>query len=53
VDLNLIAIRSTSKNGFAELLNKLRTESQNKPTLEEITEKVGFVRSRRYGKENN
>lgn len=49
VDLNLIAIRS-SKNGFSDLLKKLRSENSNKPTLEEITKEVELVRSKRYGK---
>ncbi len=53
VDLKLIAIRDTSKNGFADLLNKLRTQTESNPTLEEITKEVELVRSKRYGKENN
>lgn len=52
VDLDLIAIRS-SKNEFSELLKKLRSENSNKPTLEEITKEVEFVRSTRYGKNKN
>jgi len=52
VDLKLIAIRDTSKNGFSELLKKLRAENSGKPTLEEITKEVELVRSKRYGKEN-
>lgn len=53
VDLKLIAIRDTSKNGFAELLNKLRIQTETNPTLKEITKEVELVRSKRYGKENN
>lgn len=53
VELELIAIRDTSQKGFAELLNRLRSQSQNTPTLEEITKEVELVRSKRYGKENN
>ena len=52
MDLKLIAIRDTSKNGFSELLKKLRAENSGKPTLEEITKEVELVRSKRYGKEN-
>lgn len=53
VDLKLIAIHDTSKNGFAELLNKLRTQTEGNPTLEEITKEVELVRSKRYGKKSN
>ena len=53
VDLKLIAIRDTSKNGFADLLNKLRTQTESNPILEEITKEVELVRSKRYGKEND
>lgn len=51
-DLNLIAIRS-SKNGFSELLEELRSKNSKKPTLEEITKEVEIVRSKRYGKSTN
>lgn len=52
VDLNLIAIQN-SKNEFSGLLEKLRSENSNKPTLEEITKEVEFVRNKRYGKAKN
>ena len=52
VDLNLIAIRN-SKNEFSELLEKLRSKNSDKPTLEEITREVEFVRNKRYGKSKN
>lgn len=52
-DLNLIAIRDTSKKGFSELLKELRSKNSNKPTLEEITKEVEIVRSNRYGKKKD
>jgi hypothetical protein len=48
--LKLIAIQDVSKNGFAEVLKKLRSKSKTIPTLEEITNEVELVRSRRYAK---
>ena len=50
-DLNLIAIQSTSKNGFASVLKKLRSKAKLAPTLEEITNEVELVRSKRYAKQ--
>jgi len=50
-DLNLIVIKkSTSKNGFAAVLKKLRAKSKSAPTLDEITKEVESVRSKRYAK---
>lgn len=49
-DMNLIAIRDTSKNGFATVLKKLRSKTKIAPTLEEITKEVEIVRSKRYAK---
>ena len=49
-DLNLIAIQDTSKNGFASILKKLRSKAKSAPTLEEITNEVELVRSKRYAK---
>jgi hypothetical protein len=49
-DLNLIAIRDTSKNGFATVLKKLRSKAKSAPTLDEITNEVELVRSKRYAK---
>jgi len=49
-DLNLIAIRSTSKSGFATVLKKLRSKAKSAPTLDEITNEVDMVRSKRYAK---
>jgi len=49
-DLNLIAIQDTSKNGFASILKKLRSKAKSAPSLEEITNEVELVRSKRYAK---
>jgi hypothetical protein len=49
-DLNLIAIRETSKNGFATVLKKLRSKAKSAPTFEEITNEVELVRTKRYAK---
>jgi len=49
-DLNLIAIRGTSKSGFATVLKKLRSKAKSAPTLDEITNEVDMVRSKRYVK---
>ncbi|HML56828.1 MAG TPA: hypothetical protein PLE75_04505 [Ferruginibacter sp.] len=49
-DLNLIAIRDTSKSGFATVLKKLRSKAKSAPTLNEITREVELVRSKRYAK---
>ncbi|MGN8059164.1 hypothetical protein ACTJKN_22950 [Pedobacter sp. 22163] len=48
--LKLIAIQDVSKNGFAEVLKKLRAKSQTIPTFEDITNEVELVRSKRYAK---
>jgi hypothetical protein len=49
-DLNLIAIQDTSKSGFASVLKKLRSKAKSAPTLDEITNEVELVRSKRYAK---
>jgi hypothetical protein len=49
-DLNLIAIQDTSKNGFEDILRKLRSKSKSAPSLDEITNEVELVRSKRYEK---
>ena len=49
-DLNLIAIRETSKSGFATVLKKLRSKAKSAPTFDEITNEVELVRSKRYAK---
>jgi hypothetical protein len=50
-DLKLIAIRDTSKNGFATVLKKLRSKAKSAPTFDEITSEVELVRSKRYAKQ--
>ena len=49
-DLNLIAIKDTSKNGFASVLKKLRLKAKSAPTFDEITNEVELVRSKRHAK---
>lgn len=49
-DMNLIAIRDNSTSGFANVLKKLRSKNKNAPSLEEITNEVELVRSKRYAK---
>lgn len=50
-DLNLIAIKATSKNSFASVLKGLRAKSKLVPTLDEITKEVETVRNKRYAKQ--
>jgi hypothetical protein len=49
-DLDLIVIHDSSKDGFADVLKRLRAKSKSAPSLEEITREVELVRSKRYGK---
>jgi hypothetical protein len=49
-ELNLIAIQDDNKNGFAEVLKKLRSQSESAPSLDEITKEVELVRGKRYAK---
>jgi len=49
-DLNLITIQDNSKNGFAKVLKKFRSKSKFTPSLDEITQEVEVVRSKRYAK---
>ena len=48
--LNLIAIKDTSKNGFAGVLKKLRSKAKSAPSLQEITTEVELVRRTSYAK---
>jgi len=50
VDLKLISIKEDSKAGFAEVLAKLRSKSDQAPSLDEITAEVESVRSKRNAK---
>lgn len=49
-DLDLIAIRKSSKNDFSEVVQKLRTTSENILTEDEIAQEVEAVRSTRKNK---
>ena len=50
-DMDLIRIKKDKiKNEFAELLAKLRRNSDQVPSLEEITKEVESVRKARYVK---
>jgi hypothetical protein len=50
-DMELIKIKKeTVKSDFYELLDKLRSQSENTPSLDEITKEVESVRKARYEK---
>ncbi len=50
-DMELIKIKKeTVKPDFSELLNKLRSQSESTPSLDEITKEVESVRKARYEK---
>ncbi len=50
-DMELIKIRKEkTKSDFSELLEKLRSQSENAPSLDEITKEVESVRASRYEK---
>lgn len=50
-DLNLIKIKKEkAKSDFTELLMKLRSQSEDVPSLDEITKEVESVRKDRYEK---
>jgi hypothetical protein len=50
-ELDLIAIREQPGDGFLTLVNKIRAKAENAPpSLDEITEEVELVRTKRYGK---
>ena len=50
-DMELIKIKKeTVKSDFSELLDKLRSQSENTPSLDEITKEVESVRKDRYEK---
>lgn len=50
-DLKLIRIKKEeTKSDFSELLNKLRGQSENALSLDEITQEVEAVRKTRYEK---
>ena len=47
-DLDLIAIRNSSKIGLSSILDKLQSKPGPVPTMEEITQEVESVRAKRY-----
>ena len=48
-DLNLISIKKEKKKSeFMDLLTNLRKNSENAPSLDEITTEVEAVRNKRY-----
>ena len=50
-DLELIRIKKEQvKSDFSELLNRFRNQSEEAPSLEEITKEVESVRKARYEK---
>ncbi len=50
-DLNLIRLNDVNlKSEFISLLNKLRENEENAPSLEDITAEVESVRKKRYEK---
>ena len=51
-EMDLIEI-TDSKKEFLELLERLQSNADNAPTLEEITEEVEIVRKARYEQKNN
>lgn len=48
--LDLIAIQATSKNGFQDVLKKLRSKEKTEITFEEITKEVEAARIKRYAR---
>ena len=50
-EMDLIKIKKeTVKSDFSEILDKLRSQSENTPSLDEITKEVEAVRNARYEK---
>ncbi len=49
-DLDLIAIRKSTKSEFSEVLKRIRSKSESAPISEEIAGEVEAVRSRRTDK---
>ncbi|REL37799.1 hypothetical protein DYD21_08440 [Rhodohalobacter sp. SW132] len=49
-DLDLIAIRKSTKSEFSEVLKRIRSNSKTAPSLEDIAREVDVVRSRRTNK---
>lgn len=51
-DSGFISIEKETKNDLTTLLSKLRRNSKDAPSLEEITQEVELVRAERFAKEN-
>ena len=49
-DLDMIAIRKSTKSEFSEVLKRIRSKSETVPSPEEIAGEVEAVRSRRTKK---
>ena len=49
-DMDLISVQNNSKNAFEDLLERLRSQSDSAPSLEEITKEVEAERTKRYAK---
>lgn len=49
-DMNLISIQDNSENAFEEVLKRLRSKTDETPSLDEITAEVEAERTRRYAK---
>ena len=49
-DLDLIAIRKSTKSEFSDVLKKIRSNTETTPSPEEIAREVDVVRSRRTNK---
>ena len=53
VKKKLITIQKPSKSTLQSVLNKLRSNAKNAPSLKEITKEVELVRAKRYTKTNS
>ena len=51
-DMNLISIKQTNRDGFMEVIERLRSKAEQlgPPTMEEITQEVETVRAERYAR---
>lgn len=50
-ELKLISLRKTSDSSFQSVVNRIRKNAKNTPSIDEITREVEEVRSKRYGSE--
>ena len=51
-DMDLIAIKQATSDGFMEVIERLRSKAEQlgSPTMEEITQEVEIVRAERYAR---